>query len=170
MGTHTPEHVCLTSCGGPEVSIVLWRTVVQRDHATRAITTSMAKRMVQLPVKATVARRYSFNAFFEGVHTPPPLSFRFSSLFPFFFFSFFFSLLTPLSLAPPPRRIAFILHRSFLFFIYQNTRRTLYFVQRFRFAFRDTDASIFPAFLFQHIYFTTIFRKRDTPIVNCSTS
>lgn len=28
MGTHTPEHVCLTSCGGPEVSIVLWRTVV----------------------------------------------------------------------------------------------------------------------------------------------
>ena len=72
--------------------------------------------------------------------------------------------------APPPRRIAFILHRSFLFFIYQNTRRTLYFVQRFRFAFRDTDASIFPAFLFQHIYFTTIFRKRDTPIVNCSTS
>ena len=29
-----------TSCGGPEVSIVLWRTVVLRDHATRAITTS----------------------------------------------------------------------------------------------------------------------------------
>lgn len=133
MGTHTPEHVCLTSCGGPEVSIVLWRTVVQRDHATRAITTSMAKRMVQLPVKATVARRYSFNAFFEGVHTPPPLSFRFSSLFPFFFFSFFFSLLTPLSLAPPPRRIAFILHRSFLFYL---SKYSSYVIFRSTFSFR----------------------------------
>lgn len=28
MGTHTPEHVCLASCGGPEVSAALWRTVV----------------------------------------------------------------------------------------------------------------------------------------------
>jgi len=35
MGTHTAaEHVCLASCGGPEVSdgYALWRTVAQRDR------------------------------------------------------------------------------------------------------------------------------------------
>lgn len=42
MGTHTPEHVCLASCGGPEVS-------ARRTMAHRSVAWPRATRAIRVP-------------------------------------------------------------------------------------------------------------------------